>query len=58
MFEDDSDDDEVSSLDAMEMPREDREEEEEDEDKVGPLQILDAAIKVRDIQDCIRCRMQ
>lgn len=46
MFEDDSDEDEISSIDAQEMTPEDRLEEEEDADKVGPLQILDAAFKV------------
>ena len=46
MFEDDSDEDGMSSLDPLEDRQDDRRED-EDTDKVGPLQILDAAIKVR-----------
>lgn len=44
MFEDDSDEDEASSVDVQE--RDDQRDEEEDAGKVGPLQILDAAFKV------------
>jgi hypothetical protein len=43
MFEEDSDEDEISSVDVQE--REERLED-EDDDKIGPLQILDAAFKV------------